>query len=54
MVLALGVCYRAGIRNKEDFEKHIVCAFDPHFELGGTHEFRNILNRFAFKWCEKN
>ena len=58
VVLALGVCYRAGIRSKEEFEEKIVPAFSPHFDLSDPQEFRDILNRFASfqgsKYCTQS
>ncbi|KAK7465937.1 hypothetical protein BaRGS_00037515, partial [Batillaria attramentaria] len=44
LVLALGVCYRAGLRSKEKFDRTIALCFAPAFRLHSS-GFHDILER---------
>ena len=46
LVLSLGVCYRACLRSKEAYDRHIVAHFQPPFTLpNGPDLFACIIDR---------
>ncbi|XP_070197743.1 E3 ubiquitin-protein ligase rnf213-alpha-like isoform X2 [Littorina saxatilis] len=44
LVLALAVCYRAGLPDKHKFDQKIAPVFFPEFRLSGPNQFRQLLN----------
>ena len=46
LVLSLGVCYRACLRSKEAYDRHIIIHFQPPFTLpNNLEQFARIIDR---------
>ena len=48
LILALGVCYRASLRSREEYDDQVTPFFKPPCSLpGGVRQFVDVITRFV-------